>query len=92
MYSAALRGGTLHELAPSHMPAASVKTFLEARTSNIPDPQKELLDKIFGLQKAHKQRRSEALLKQLGEAKRRGDKHQERLLIEQLSEHHKTGR
>lgn len=92
MYSAALRGGALLELAPAHLPPSSTKTFLEGRYASATDPQRQLLDMIAGLRKAQQQRRGAELLRQLGEARRRGDQHQERLLHEQLTEHHKTGR
>jgi len=92
MYSAALRGGTLVELAPTYLPISSAKTFLEGRYSTTADPQRHLLEMIANLRTNERQRRREDLARQLGEAKRRGDQHQARLLIEQLTEHHKTGR
>ncbi len=92
MYSAALRGGSLMDLAPVHLPAASTKTFLEGRYASATDPQRQLLDMIAGLRNAQQQRRALELRRQLGEAQRRGDQHQARLLTEQLTEHHKTGR
>ena len=92
MYSAALRGGTLMDLAPTHLPASSTKTFLEGRYASAPDPQRQLLSMIDGLRTAQQKRRAMELRTQLGEAQRRGDRHQERLLMTQLDEHHKTGR
>ncbi len=92
MYSAALRGGALLDLAPSHLPASSTKTFLEGRYASAPDPQRQLLSMIDGLRTAQHKRRAMELRKLLGDAQRRGDRHQERLLMTQLDEHHKTGR
>jgi DNA primase len=92
MYSAALRGGALIELAPTHLPASSTKTFLEGRKRPSSDPERELLQMISGLRAAQHQRRRDELSRQLAEAKRRGDQHQARLLIDQLSEHHKASR
>jgi DNA primase len=92
MYSAALRGGTLMDLAPTHLPASSTKTFLEGRYASAPDPQRQLLSMIDGLRTVQQKRRALELRKLLGEAQRRGDRHQEQLLKTQLDEHHKTGR
>jgi DNA primase len=92
MYSAALRGGTLLDLAPTHLPASSTKTFLEGRYASASDPQRQLLEQIANLRKAQHQRRGHDLERQLGEAKRRGDQHQARLLVDQLLEHHKASR
>jgi hypothetical protein len=92
MYSAALRGGALLDLAPMHLPASSTKTFLEGRYASAPDPQRQLLSMIDGLRTRAQRLRGTELLKQLGEARRRGDRHQELLLMTQLDEHHKTGR
>ena len=92
MYSAALRGGTLVEIAPTYLPSQSTKNFLEGRYATAADPQRQLLEMIAGLRAAERQRRRDELLKGLGEARRRGDKHQERLLMEQAAELNKTGR
>lgn len=91
MYSAALRGGALVELAPTYVPA-STKTFLEGRYATASDPQRQLLSMIAGLTEADRQRRRNDLRVKLAEAQRRGDKHQERLLYEQVAELNKTGR
>jgi hypothetical protein len=92
MYSAALRGGALLELAPNYLPPASTKILLEGRYATAADPQRQLLEMITGLRAAQHQRRSDELLAQLQEAKRRGDQHQARLLWEQVAELKKTGR
>ena len=92
MYSAALRGGTLLELAPSYLPSSATRAFLEGRYSKTADPERHLLEMIANLRTNQRQRRREDLDRQLKEASRRGDQHQARLLIEQLTEHHKTGR
>jgi DNA primase len=92
MYSAALRGGTLMDLAPTHLPASSTKTFLEGRYASVADPQNQLLQQIANLQSRQRQRRATELERLLKEASRRGDKHQERLLVVEILEHKKTGR
>ncbi|KAB2904216.1 MAG: DNA primase [Kofleriaceae bacterium] len=92
MYSAALRGGSLLDLAPSQLPASSTKTFLEGRYASASDPQRQLLSMIDGLRTAQHSRRAMELRKLLADAQRRGDLHQVRLLMTQLDEHHKTGR
>ncbi len=92
MYSAALRGGSLMDLAPSHLPASSTKTFLEGRYASASDPERQLLQQIANLRIVQHASRGAELDRQLGEARRRGDQHQARLLVDQLLEHHKTGR
>ncbi len=92
MYSAALRGGSLLDLAPTYLPASSTKTFLEGRYAATTDPQRQLLEQIANLGTLQHKRRGAELERQLGEARRRGDQHQARLLVDQLLEHHKTGR
>ena len=92
MYSAALRGAALVELAPDALPPTAAKKVLEARYATAEQPERQLLGMLEGLRAARQARRSQELRRQLNDATRRGDQDEIRQLYAQLTEHQKIGR
>ncbi len=92
MYSAALRGAALVELAPDALPLTAAKKVLEARYASAEHPERQLLGMLEGLRTARHQRRSRELQRQLHDASRRGAQDEIRQLYAQLTEHQKIGR
>ena len=92
MYSAALRGAALVELAPDALPPTAAKKVLEARYASAEHPERQLLGMLEGLRSARNSRRSQELRRQLNDATRRGDQDAIRQLYAQLTEHQKIGR
>lgn len=92
MYSAALRGASLVELAPDALPLTAAKKVLEARYATAEHPERQLLGMLEGLRTARHLRRSSELRRQLHDATRRGAQDEIRQLHAQLTEHLKIGR
>ncbi len=92
MYSAALRGAALVELAPDALPLTAAKKVLEARYATAEQPERQLLAMLEGLRTPRQLRRSNELRRQLHDATRRGAQDEIRQLYAQLTEHQKIGR
>jgi DNA primase len=73
MYSAALAGGSLVELAPERLPTNAVKVVLAGRYASISNPDSQLRAMVAGLRAAARKRRHRELERQLVEARRAGD-------------------
>ena len=92
MYSAALRGASLVELAPDALPLPAAKKVLEARYATAEQPERQLLAMLEGLRTARHLRRSHELRRLMHDATRRGDQDEIRRLHAELTEHLKIGR
>ncbi len=73
MYSAALAGGSLVELAPDRLPPNAVKVVLAGRYATDPNPETQLRAMVAGLRTAARQRRLRDLERQLADALRTRD-------------------
>jgi DNA primase len=87
MYSAALRGASLVELAPDALPLPAAKKVLEARYATAEHPERQLLSMLEGLRTARHLRRSHELRRLIHEATRRGAQDEIRRLHAELTEH-----
>ena len=92
MYSAALRGASLVELAPDALPPPAAKTILEARYAKAEHPDRQLLGMLDGLRAQHHARRALELRRKFQDATRRGALDEIRQLQVELTEHNKMGR
>jgi hypothetical protein len=92
MYSAALRGASLVELAPDALPLPAAKKVLEARYATAEQPERQLLGMLEGLRAARYLRRKLELGRRLQDATRRGAQDEIRQLHAELTEHLKIGR
>ena len=95
MYSAALRGASLVELAPDALPSPAAKAILESRYASgagAEHPERQLLAMLDGLRTVRHLRRSQELRRLIHDATRRGAEDEIRQLHAQLTEHLKIGR